>query len=78
MYGVFLSLKVVLILANSADLIKCSIMLHFIWVFTVCQSTHLVVPSLQRVNYIQVNETLKNLKYIVASSQENMSSGSTT
>ena len=40
-YDIFLSLKVVLILANNADL-------HFIWVFTVCQSTHLGVPSIQR------------------------------
>ena len=24
-------------------------MLHFIWVFTVCQSTHLVVTSIQMV-----------------------------
>ena len=28
---------------------KCSIMLHFVWVFTVCLSTPLVVFSLQRV-----------------------------
>ena len=28
---------------------KCSIMLHFIWVFTVCQSTRLGVSSIQRV-----------------------------
>ena len=44
-YDVFLSLTVVLILAKSADPDemqhnKCSIMLHFIWVFTACQSTH--------------------------------------
>ena len=29
---------------------KCSIMLHFIWVFTVCKSTRLVVSRIQRVN----------------------------
>ena len=29
---------------------KCSMMLHFIWVLTVCQSTHLGVSSIQRVN----------------------------
>ena len=28
---------------------KCSIMLHFIWVFTVCKSTHLGVSQIQRV-----------------------------
>ena len=28
---------------------KCSIMLHFIWVFTICQSTSLGVSSIQRV-----------------------------
>ena len=44
------ALPFVLILANSADLIKCSIMLHFIWVFTVCQSTSLEFSSFQRVN----------------------------
>ena len=32
-------------------LMKCSIMLHFIWVFTSCQSTHLGVSGLQRVKY---------------------------
>ena len=36
-YEVFqYQLKVVLILANSATQMKCSIMLHFIWVYTVC------------------------------------------
>ena len=29
-------------------LMKCSIMLHFIWVFTVCQSIRLGVFSIQR------------------------------
>ena len=29
-----------LILANSEILMKCNIMLHFIWVIIVCQSTH--------------------------------------
>ena len=29
---------------------KCSIMLHFIWVFTVCKYTHLGVLRIQRVN----------------------------
>ena len=31
---------------------KCSIMLHFIWVFTVCQSTHLGVSRIQRVKLL--------------------------
>ena len=45
---VFLSLKVVVTLANSADLDK--IMLYFTWVFTICQSTFLRVTSIKRVN----------------------------
>ena len=32
---------------------KCSMMLHFIWVFTVCKSTHLGVFSIQRVIFIK-------------------------
>ena len=48
-YDVFLPMKVVLILANSSDLIQCNIMLYFIWVFTGCQSTCLWVSSIQRV-----------------------------
>ena len=47
-YDVFLSLKVVLILANSADP-------DFIWVFTVCQHTFQGVSSIQRVE--RDNET---------------------
>ena len=35
----------IFIIANSEDLDE---MWHFIWVFTVCQSTHLGVSSLQR------------------------------
>ena len=46
-HDVFVSLKHILILANSADYDE--IMLHFIWVFTVCQSTGLGVSSMQRV-----------------------------
>ena len=30
-------------------MMKCYLMLHFIWVFTVYQSTHLGVSDLQRV-----------------------------
>ena len=37
------------VLANSADLMKCRIKWHFIWVFTVCYSTLLGVSGLQRV-----------------------------
>ena len=33
-------------------LIKCSIMLYFIWVFTVYKNTHLGVPQIQMVNAI--------------------------
>ena len=42
-YEVFLSLLIVLILATVQTLLKCSITLHFIWVFTVCQITRLEV-----------------------------------
>ena len=34
---------------------KCSIMLHYIWVFTVCKSTHLGVSRIQRVNFFPAN-----------------------
>ena len=34
---------------------KCRIMLHFIWVFTVCKSTHLGVSLIQRVNPYPAN-----------------------
>ena len=30
---------------------KCRILRHFIWVFTVCQNTPIGVSTLQRVNY---------------------------
>ena len=30
---------------------KCSIMLHFIWLFTVCQNTHLGVSRIQRIKF---------------------------
>ena len=45
-YDVFLSLKVVLILANSADPFE---MQHFICIFTVCKSDFLRVSNIQRV-----------------------------
>ena len=35
---------------NNGDLIKCRIMRHFIWVFTVCQSIRLRGSDLKRVN----------------------------
>ena len=47
-YKLFLSLKIVLVLANSTDPGE---MWHFICVFTACQSTHLGVTSIQRVKY---------------------------
>ena len=31
---------------------KCSIMLHFFWVFIVCKSTHLGVTRIQRVQCV--------------------------
>ena len=50
-YNVFLSLKVVLIVGNSADPEE---MLHSFWVFTICQSTRLGVSTLQRVNSVSL------------------------
>ena len=41
-------------LANSDDPDE---MLHFIWVFTFCQSTHLGVSSIQRVNNDRLSST---------------------
>ena len=35
---------------------KCHIMQHFIYVFTVCHSTHLGVWDLQRINNKKVSE----------------------
>ena len=40
----------VFILANSTDPDEMLHMQHFIWVCTVCQSTHLRVPGMQRDN----------------------------
>ena len=48
---VFLSVKVVLNFVNSEVTDK---MLHFIWVFTVCQSTLLGVSSIQRVKDVSI------------------------
>ena len=42
-FYVFLSMKAVVILANSADPNK----MHFIWVFTICKSTCVGVSPLQ-------------------------------
>ena len=36
---VFLSLKIDFVLQTVKTLMKCHIMWHFIWVYTVCQST---------------------------------------
>ena len=46
---IFLSVNVVVTLVNTADPDEMQQMLHFIWVFTVCQSTHLAVSSIKRV-----------------------------
>ena len=45
----FLSQKNDIVLANSTDLVESCVLQHFIWVFTVCQSTCLEVSSLQKV-----------------------------
>ena len=46
----FCPLRLLSSLQKVQTLLKCSIKLHFIWVFTVCQSTHLGVSSIQWVN----------------------------
>ena len=44
---------------------KCSILLHFIWVFTVCNtSSRLGVSSIQRVNVINFRTFLKEMLFI--------------
>ena len=48
-FTVFLSLNVVFILANIADHDEMQLLLHFIWVFTVCQRSRIGVSSIQRV-----------------------------
>ena len=58
LFNVFLSLKIVFISETVQTLMKCSSMLHFIWVYTVCQTTRLGVSSIQRVNI----EMAKNSK----------------
>ena len=50
-YDVFLSLKIVLTTAKSVDTDEMHILWHFIWVFTVCQSTCLGGFSIQRVKW---------------------------
>ena len=60
----FLSLKIDFVIANSAMLMKCHNIWHFMWVFTVCQSTHLRVFGLQRVKiYIMVDSAMCPLNY---------------
>ena len=43
---------------------KCSIMLHFIWIFNVYQSTHLRVSSIQRVKgkHLGIYDKYQNLE----------------
>ena len=48
--NVFLSLKIDFFLAISKIQMKCGILPHLIWVFTVCQGTCLRVSDLQRVH----------------------------
>ena len=52
-FDVFLSLKVVLILANSVDPDGMQHYAVFIWAFTVYQSTYLGVSTIQRVNILK-------------------------
>ena len=51
-----MSLKMTLVVANSENPDEMQDYLHFIWVFTVCQSTHLGVSrtSIQRIKCLTV------------------------
>ena len=40
---------------------KCHIMWHFIWVFAVCQSTHIGVSGLQRVKKYKITFKLRKV-----------------
>ena len=46
----YLSLKIVFIVGNSVILMKCSLMRHFIWVFTVSQNSCLWVCRIKAIN----------------------------
>ena len=48
---------------------KCHILWHFIWVFTVCESTFLEVSSIQRVNKVKCEDVYK---YMVHDKSTNM------
>ena len=48
-YCILLSGDIFLPLQMVDTLMKCSIMLHFIWVFTVCKSTRLGVSQIQAI-----------------------------
>ena len=43
---------------------KCGIMLHFNWVFTVCQSIHLRVSSIQRVKDVSINRSNQYRRFL--------------
>ena len=46
-----MGLSIVYFNGSQVEFMKCSNMLHFIWVFTVCQSTCLGASSIQRAKY---------------------------
>ena len=45
---IFLSLKIDFVEANSAEMMMCRLMRHFIWVYIVCHINHIGVFSPQR------------------------------
>ena len=57
-WDVFMPLSIAFILANSADPDEMPPYAHFIWVFTVCQSTCLLVS---RMKWVKVNKTPREL-----------------
>ena len=62
-FGVYMTMKVILTKKTLQTLMKCSIMLLFIFVLTVYQSTHLVVSSIQtdKVEVVYVSHVIFKL-----------------
>ena len=54
--NIIVLLKIVYILANSADPDEMPHEQHFIWVFTVCQTTYLSVSRMKRVKTLECLE----------------------
>ena len=49
---------------------KCCIRHYFIWVFTVCQSTHLGVSGLQRVKMLVIRDGIHKMLVRIANRED--------